>query len=223
MGRWLNDKLPRVTIPTDEISEAHWQQLLHKGDAHKNLRKKEYADVKRSAEYSDIVEGYQILLNKSSTYKVIQKKGYAVIIGDQEWNTKRYTTQATWKSLSSQTLTMTPQINRRVGQQPQKHQKKLNWHLQQSLPNILPSLLKQWKLLLLFDLLVLDSLPLGWKTLCVLSSHMFLTLPQVNTLNTVARHLGSSCKVLLGYEAIGRFYARDVKVLWDVKVISRWL
>ena len=162
-------------------------------------------------------------LTRAAPYKVIQKKCYAVIIGDQEWNTKRYTTQATWKSLSSQTLIMTPQINRRVGQQPQKHQKKLNWHLQQSLPNILPSLLKQRKLLLLFDLLVLDSLPLGWKTLCVLSSHMFLTLPQVNTLNTVARHLGSSCKVLLGYEAIGRFYARDVKVLWDVKVISRWL
>ena len=50
MGRWLNDKLPRVTIPTDEISEAHWQQPLHKGDAHTNLRKKEYADVKHSGE-----------------------------------------------------------------------------------------------------------------------------------------------------------------------------
>ena len=74
MGRWLNDKLPRVTIPTDEISEAHWQQLLHKGDAHTNLRKKEYADVKRSAEYSDIVEGYQILLNKSSTIQSDSKE-----------------------------------------------------------------------------------------------------------------------------------------------------
>ena len=80
MGRWLNDKLPRVTIPTDEISEAHWQQLLHKGDAHTKLRQKEYADVKHSAEYSDIVESYQILLNKSSTIQNDSKqrlRGYS--------------------------------------------------------------------------------------------------------------------------------------------------
>ena len=140
-------------------------------------------------------------LTRAAPYKVIQKKGYAVIIKDQEWNTKMHNTSHMEKLVQPDPYNDTPD-KQKVGHQPQKHQKKLNWHLQQSLPNTLPSLLKQWKLLFLFDLLVLDSLPLGWKTLCVLSSHMFLTLPRVNTLNTVARHLGSSCKVLLGYEAI---------------------
>ena len=206
MGRWLNDKLPRVTIPTDEISEAHWQQLLHKGMHTQSSGKK---SMRMWSAQQNTVTKWKVIrscLTRAAPYKVIQKKGYAVIIEDQEWNTERYTTQATWKSLSSQTLIITPQINRRVGHQPQKHQKKLNWHLQQSLPNILPSLLKQWKLLLLFDLLVLDSLPLGWKTLCVLSSHMFLTLPWVNKLNTVARHLGSS----------------QVRYYWSMKLLRNY-
>ena len=55
MGRRLNDKLLRVTIPTDRTSEAHWQQLLRERDARVKLRPKEYADVRRSSEYSDIV------------------------------------------------------------------------------------------------------------------------------------------------------------------------
>ena len=41
---------------------------------------------------------------------------------------------------------------------------------------------------LLLGLFVLDSLPPGWKTLCVLSSHMFLTLSRVNTYVCFKRH-----------------------------------
>ena len=99
MGRRLNDKLPRVTIPSERITEAHWQQLLRERDARGKLRQKEYADSKRSARYSDIGEGDHILLNKSRDnklspnfkplpYKVVEKRGNAVLIQDQEGNTK---------------------------------------------------------------------------------------------------------------------------------------
>ena len=99
MGRCLKDKLPKVTIPSERITEAHWQQLLRERDARGKLRQKEYADSKRSAQYSDIVEGDQILLNKSrdtklspnfepAPYKVVEKKGNAVLIKDQDGNTK---------------------------------------------------------------------------------------------------------------------------------------
>ena len=32
MGQRLNDKLPRVTIPSERITEVHWQQLLPGGN-----------------------------------------------------------------------------------------------------------------------------------------------------------------------------------------------
>ena len=70
MGRRLKDKLPRVTIPSERITEAHWQQLLRERDARGKRRQKEYADSKRSAQYSDIGEGDQILLNKSRDNKL---------------------------------------------------------------------------------------------------------------------------------------------------------
>ena len=99
MGRRLKDKLPRVTIPSERITEAHWQQLLRERDVRGKLRQKEYADSKRSAQYSDIGEGDQILLNKSRDnklspnfeplpYKVVEKKGNAVLIQDHEENTR---------------------------------------------------------------------------------------------------------------------------------------
>ena len=99
MGRCLKDKLPKVTIPSERITEAHWQQLLRERDARGKLRQKEYANSKRSAQYSDIVEGDQILLNKSRDtklspnfepvpYKVVEKKGNAVLLKDQDGNTK---------------------------------------------------------------------------------------------------------------------------------------
>jgi len=98
MGRRLNDKLPRVTIPSERITKAHWQQLLRKRDAWGKLQQKEYADSKRLAQYSDI-GGDHILLNKSRDsklspnfkalpYKVVEKKGNALLIPDQEGNTK---------------------------------------------------------------------------------------------------------------------------------------
>ena len=94
-----NDKLPKVTIPSERITQAHWQQLLRERDARGKLWQKEYADSKRSAQYSDITEGDHILLNKSCDkklcpnfepvpYKVVEKKGNAVLIEDQEGNTK---------------------------------------------------------------------------------------------------------------------------------------
>ena len=99
MGRRLNDKLPRVTIPSERITEAHWQQPLRERDARGKLRQKEYADRKRSAQYNDIGEGDHILLNKTSdnelspnfepvSYKVVEKKGNVILKKDQEGNTK---------------------------------------------------------------------------------------------------------------------------------------
>ena len=35
MGRSLNDKLPRLTIPSERITEAHWQQFLRERDTGK--------------------------------------------------------------------------------------------------------------------------------------------------------------------------------------------
>lgn len=70
MGRPLNDKLPIVTILRKRIIEGHWEQLLRERDARGKLREKEYADRKRSAQYSDIGEGDHILLNKRSENKL---------------------------------------------------------------------------------------------------------------------------------------------------------
>ena len=99
MGRRLNNKLPRVNIPSERITEAHWQQLLRERDALGKLRQKEYADTKRAAQYSNIREGDRILLSKNRDnklspnfeplpYKVVEKKGNAVLIQDEEGNTK---------------------------------------------------------------------------------------------------------------------------------------
>ena len=70
MGRPLNDKLPIVTILRERITEGHWEQLLRERDARGKLREKDYADRKRSAQYSDIGEGDHISLNKSHENKL---------------------------------------------------------------------------------------------------------------------------------------------------------
>ena len=73
--------------------------FLCERDARRKFRQKEYGDSKRSAQYSDIVEGDRILLKESRDnklspnfelvpYKVVEKKGNAVLIRDQEENTK---------------------------------------------------------------------------------------------------------------------------------------
>ena len=98
MGRRLKDKLPNVSIPSENHQGSLAAASLRKKCTGK-LRQKEYADSKRSAQYSDIVEGDSILLNKSRdnklspnfepiTYKVVEKKGNAVLTDDQEGNTK---------------------------------------------------------------------------------------------------------------------------------------
>lgn len=85
MGRRLNENFPKVTIPSERITEAHWQQPLRERDARGKLRQKEYVDRKRSAQYSDIGKGDHILLNKTCdnklspnfepvSYKVVEKK-----------------------------------------------------------------------------------------------------------------------------------------------------
>ena len=45
MGSRLNDKLPTITIPSERLTEAHWQQLLRER-ARVKLKQKEYADTK---------------------------------------------------------------------------------------------------------------------------------------------------------------------------------
>ena len=70
MGRRFNDKLLRVTIPSERITEAHWQQPLRERDARGKLRQKEYADRKRSAQYSKIGESDHNLLNKPHDNKL---------------------------------------------------------------------------------------------------------------------------------------------------------
>ena len=99
MGRRLNDNFPRVTIPSERITEAHWQQPLRERDARGKLRQKKFADRKRSAQYSDIGEGDHILFNKTRdnklssnfepvSHKVVEKKGNVILKKDQEGNTK---------------------------------------------------------------------------------------------------------------------------------------
>lgn len=161
MGRRLNEKVPRVTIPTDRISTAHCQQLLRKRDPRAKLRQKSM--WMRSARKNTVTlwKGMRSCLTraaKTNYRQVIQEKGNVVIIEDQEGNTKMRNTYE--KSLSSQTLTLIPRRNRRVCHRPQMQPNKLNQRLQQSLPKILPSLLEQRKLLLI-SLFVRDSLPPG--------------------------------------------------------------
>ena len=114
MGRRLNDKLPRVTIPSERITEAHWQQPLRERDARGKLRQKEYADRKRSAQYSDIGEGDHILFNKTRdnklstnfepvSYKGVEKKGNVILKKDQE-GTPNCAIRAKLKSLFSQPI-----------------------------------------------------------------------------------------------------------------------
>ena len=99
MERKLRDKLPRLKIPNDRATEAEWQQLLRERDALAKLRQKEYADLRRSAEHSNIVEGDEVLLRQTrenklppnfepEPYKVIEKDGNAVVVADAEGNTK---------------------------------------------------------------------------------------------------------------------------------------
>lgn len=169
IGRRLNEKVLRVTIPTDIISEAHCQQLLRKRDARAKLRQKSMwmrSVRKNTVTLWKVMRSCLTRAAKTNYRQVIQEKGNAVIIEDQEGNTKMRNTYE--KSLSSQTLTLIPRRNRKVGHCPQMQQKKLNRRLQQSLPKILPFLLEQRKLLHI-GLFVLDSLPPGWKALCVLT------------------------------------------------------
>ena len=95
MGRTLRDKLPKVTIPEDRATEAEWQQLIRERDALYKLKQKEYADTKRSAEYSIIQEGDEVLLKQTrenkldanfepTPYKVVQKDGNALLLENDE-------------------------------------------------------------------------------------------------------------------------------------------
>ena len=95
MGRRLSDKLPIVTIRSERITEAHWQQLLCQRDARGELRQKEYAECRQQAS----AQRDSILLDKSSDnllspnfepvpLKAVEMKGNSVLIQDQEGNTK---------------------------------------------------------------------------------------------------------------------------------------
>ena len=122
MGRRLKDKPPKVTIPSGRITEAHWQQLLRERDVRGKLPQKEYADSKRSAQYSNIVEGDRILLNKSRDNKpspnfepvpnkVVKKKCNAVLLEDQDGNTKLRDTSHLEKFLQPDNCTEATEAN----------------------------------------------------------------------------------------------------------------
>ena len=134
MGRRLNEKLPKVTISTDRISEADCQQLLRERDARAKVRQKEYADAKRSEECSDIVDGDEILLDKGrenklspnfepAPYKVIQKKCNAVNIEDQEGKAKMR--NSIWKKLVQPDLYINTPEEQESGSKPKDAAKEI--------------------------------------------------------------------------------------------------
>ena len=99
MGRKLRDKLPKVIIPDDRLTESDWQIHLRERDAKAKLRQKEYADKERSATPSNINEGDKVLLQQSrinklsptyepEPYVVVHKDGNATIIQSPVGNTK---------------------------------------------------------------------------------------------------------------------------------------
>jgi hypothetical protein len=119
VGRKLRDKLPKVHIPKDRATEAQWQQLLRERDALRKLKQREYADNRRSAEYSEIAEGDEVLLKKTrenklspnfepEPYTMIQKDGNAVIIEDSQGKTMMRNTAHLKKPLRPD-LPSTPQ------------------------------------------------------------------------------------------------------------------
>ena len=92
MGRKLRDKLPKVTIASEKLSEGERRNLILERDAARKQKQKEYADKHRLAHTSDIHEGDTVLvkqLHKTNKLtpnfepvpsQVIRKDGNAVIV-----------------------------------------------------------------------------------------------------------------------------------------------
>ena len=62
MGRKLRDKLPKVTIASEKLSEGERRNLILERDAARKQKQKEYADKHRLAHTSDIHEGDTVLV-----------------------------------------------------------------------------------------------------------------------------------------------------------------
>ena len=92
IGRKLRDKLPKVTIASEKLSEGERRNLILERDAARKQKQKEYADKHRLAHTSDIHEGDTVLvkqLHKTNKLtpnfepvpsQVIRKDGNAVIV-----------------------------------------------------------------------------------------------------------------------------------------------
>ena len=92
MGRKLRNKLPKVTIASEKLSEGERRNLILERDAARKQKQKEYADKHRLAHTSDIHEGDTVLvkqLHKTNKLtpnfepvpsQVIRKDGNAVIV-----------------------------------------------------------------------------------------------------------------------------------------------
>ena len=133
MGRRPNDKLPRVTI----LREKNHRGSLSAASLGKRRVGKTLSErIRRqqaSSQYSDIVQGDRILLNKSRDnklspkfepvpYKVVKKKGNAVLIEDQEGNTKLRNASY---SLFSQVIALKPLKRRRRRSRGHVHWKRV--------------------------------------------------------------------------------------------------
>ena len=64
MGRKLRDKLPKVTIASEKLSEGDRRNLILERDAARKQKQKEYADKHRLAHTSDIHEGDTVLVKQ---------------------------------------------------------------------------------------------------------------------------------------------------------------
>ena len=92
MGRKLRDKLPKVTIASEKLSEGEHRNFILEHDAARKQKQKEYADKHRLAHTSDIHEGDTVLikqLHKTNKLtpnfepvpsQVIRKGGNAVLV-----------------------------------------------------------------------------------------------------------------------------------------------
>ena len=99
MGRNLGDKLPKVKVQTDRVTEGEWQVLLGERYAKAKLRQRENADKTTAATPTDTKEGDAVLRESKRSdklipqyepdpYRVVKRNGNAVILEDNTGRTK---------------------------------------------------------------------------------------------------------------------------------------
>ena len=92
MGRKLRDKIPRVRINSEGLTDTDRKEMIAERDAVRKLKEKEYADKRRRATPSNIMVGDQVLVKQlhrenkltptfdPTPYEVIRREGNAVIV-----------------------------------------------------------------------------------------------------------------------------------------------